>query len=285
MSTYRGIGRRGGEEDLWPITAYVSDLGEPDRYRLYKRGRIFNGLRYPSPWSVSFEVVWKKGWRGWQLGWGFETIGYNDEQYGLSVHVLPFTLYLHLDTHDILPKPTHEREWKLVAMFAEGVARDISVHYQLGPGGMNPAWKDKKGRKIGGVWSLLDWLFGRNVMTERKGEPYPLDVPLPERVYHVTATPVERVWARSRWPRWPLIIRHRTADIDASADPLPEPGNSDSDYWDGEDAIFGTGVRDGSRREVGQRVAEQVMAARKHHGAGYDWRPSRDWRKPVPEAA
>jgi hypothetical protein len=123
-------------------------------------------------------------------------------------------------------------------------------------------------------------------MTERKGKPYPVAVPLPERTYHVTATPVERRWTRPRWSHWPLVIRHRTADIDAHMDPLPEPGNDDSDYWDGEDAIFGTGVEDGTPREVGQRVADHVMAARKHHGAGYDWRPTRDWRpQDAPAAA
>jgi hypothetical protein len=278
MSRYRGLGRRGGDEELWPITVYVSDLGERSRYRVYKRGHVFNGLRYPHPWDISFEVVWKRGWRRWEAGWSFETLGYNDEHYGLAFYLLPVALYLHLDTHGILPKPTEEREWKLIAMFGEGVATDIHVHYQLGPGGINSPWKDRQGRRIGGVWSLLDWLVGRNKMTERRGKPYPLEVPLPERSYTVIVTPVERTWLRPRWPRWPLVIRHLTADIDSSADPLPEPGNSDSDYWDGEDAIFGTGVEYGTPREVAQRLADRVMAERKRHGANLSWRPSRDWR-------
>jgi hypothetical protein len=278
MSRYHGIGRRGGEEELWPVTIMVSDLGERTSSRLFKRGHIFNGLRYPHPWDISFEVVWRKGWRGWHLGWAFETVGYNNEQYGVSFYLLPFTLYLHLDTHGILPKPTQEREWKLIAMFGEGVATDVSVHYRLGPGGINSPWKDKQGRRVGGVWSLLDWLFGRNAVAEHRGEPYPLTVVLPERSYNIIATSVERTWSRPRWPHWPLVIRHRTADIDASGDPLPDPGNDESDFYDGEDATFGTGVEDGTPREVAQRVAERVMAERRRHGAGLDWRPTRDWR-------
>lgn len=277
MSTYKGWGKRGGEEDLWPITVYTYNENEK-RHWLARRINIFNGLKYPHPWDLSFSVYLCKGWRQWHLGWGFETIGYNDEHYSVVFHLLPLSIYAHLNTHGILPKPTKEREWKMVAMFSEGVARDISVHYQLGPGGINSPWKDKQGRRVGGVWSLMDWLFGRNVYSMVKGESYQLDVPLPERSYSVIATPTERTWTRPRWPHWPLTIRHRTVDIDANGDPLPEPGNDDSDYYDGEDAIFGTGVEDGTRREVAQRVADQVMAARKRRGYGYDWRPTRDWR-------
>lgn len=277
--TYRGLGRRGGAEDLWPVTFYASDLGEPKRYRLYKRGRIFDGTRYPAPWSVSWEVAWVKGWRRWQAGVSFETVGYNDEHYGLDLHVLPLSVYLHLDTHGILPKPTKEREWRLVASLADGAASDISVHFALGPGGINPAWKDRQGRRRVGVWHLLDWLLGRNVYASIKGEPYDLDIPLPERSYRVRVTPSENTWTRPRWPRWPFTIRHRLADINGHADPLPEPGNDESDFWNGEDAIFGLSVEDGTPRQVAQRVADRVMEARKRHGAGYDWRPSRSWQK------
>lgn len=275
--SYHGLGRRGGEENLWPITYYGFN-NDSSSHHFNRQGRIFNGLRYPHSWEVSFQAVLNKSWRRWQVGWNFETVCYNDEQYGVYFHLLPLSLYLHLDTNGILPKPTKEREWKLVAMFSEGVATDVNVHYQLGPGGVNPKWKDRKGRKIGGVWSLNDWLFGRNKMTEHKGEEYDLDVPLPERSYRVHVTVNERVWKRPRWGRWPLVIRHQTADIDASMDPMPEPGNDDSDFYDGEDAIFGTGVPNGTRREVAQRVADQVMKARKRRGKGYDWRPTRDWR-------
>lgn len=289
MGTYKGLGRRGGDEELWQVTYYADDLRGDDplgkRYRAYKRGRIFNGLRYPSPWSLSWEVVWKRGWRRWEVGWAFETIGYNDEQYGVALYLLPLAVYLHLDTHGILPKPKAEREWKLIAMVSEGVARDVSVHYQLGPGGINSPWKDKQGRKVGGVWSLLDWMVGRNVYVKVDGEPFHLDVPLPERTYTVVATPNVITWTRPRWPHWPLTIRREYLDIDAKGDPLPEPGNSESDYWDGEDAIFGTGVEaGGTPREIGQRVADQVMQARKRHGAGYDWRPTREWRPKTEEA-
>lgn len=282
MSSYRGWGRRGGAEALWAITHIDYSADEGRAYRFNRRGRFFNGLHYPAPWSLSYQVVWSRGWRRWEVGWRFETIGYNDEHYGVTFHFLPLSVYLHLTTHGILPKPTQEREWKLVAMFSEGVARDISVHYQLGPGGINSPWKDRHGRRVGGVWSLLDCLLGRNEVTTTKGVAYDLDVPLPERSYRVRVTPTMREWKRPRWPHWPFTIRHASADIDSRADPLPVPDSGDHDWsTDDQDAIFGIGVPDGKPHEVATRLVAQVLKDRGRYGADpMAWRPTRDWRKP-----
>jgi hypothetical protein len=148
----------------------------------------------------------------------------------------------------------------------------VSVYFSLG----SDSWAEATGRRKwnphrNGVLGILDTLFGRWDYRTKVLDEYDAVIPLPERHYLVHVKIEE---GRRRRKRWPVDSREVHASIDASKDPLPHPGNMESDYWNGDDAIFGMGVKAGTQAEVVGAVVEHVLAERLRYGGTIDWRPA-----------
>lgn len=134
-------------------------------------------------------------------------------------------------------------------------------------------------------WWRVHWYRREHVELDK----VETEVPLPEGSYPVTLTLFRdvrgvqvgpyRLSRRSKrrlriWlPGWRRV--YHTVDIEAP-NGLPVPGNPESDFYDGQDAIYGTGcdVSEGSlerRQWVGYAVAsavQSVMRSRVRYGRG-----------------
>lgn len=235
----------------------------------YRRGAIWVGRSPRKLLNFHWDVLVRRDWRQWEFGWKFETETYGERDYGVDLHIGPLTIYTEVSS-SLLPKPK-PTEWALVGRFTETALPDIVVHYAFG----YHSWSEATGRiprnrRRSGLFWLMDSAFGRFDYHEAVLDEYDAVIPLPERGYNVKVQIIE---GRRKRPRWPWAHREVHARVDCKDDPLPTPGNMDSDFWNGEDAIFSTGTKAGTRAEVVGDVVKHVLAERLRHGGSIDWKP------------
>lgn len=273
-------GPRKGPEELHLIRYHDQDLiAEDSQYRLgdkYKllnrRGWLTVGWFWPAALEISYQLVISR--RALSLGWGFSAD--EEGERTITFHFALLTLYVGFKSSK-LKRPTKHSDWNLYATGSPGALPDVSIFWALGNDPFGSYDRDHSTFGLGhsGLIHPLDRLIGTWDYRTKVLEEYDLDIPLPERAYTVKVKIEEGLRARKRWPRWPFAQREVHASIDASKDPLPHPGNSESDFWDGDDAIFGMGVPAGTKGEVVAAVVGRVLHYRERYSnAGVDWRPT-----------
>jgi hypothetical protein len=135
---------------------------------------------------------------------------------------------------------------------------------------VTPKWR--KGyvdvnRKVLGPWQRV----------EGESETADLLIPMPEGTYPATATVTRITRFRKRTP-WRSTVSW-SLDVKCPVG-IPEPGNDDSDFYDGEDATYGvsTGLTYGhawKSEAIGTMVAAVMRDRIRHSSRGVDWRPTR----------
>lgn len=112
----------------------------------------------------------------------------------------------------------------------------------------------------------IDVLLGRERVKEVAKEQTRIGVPLPEGVYEGTVNRTTYQRKRARWfPR-------RTVGTWFDPDrPIGVPDDPDCDFYTGEDAIHGLGVKNGTDAEVIGHVVARVMKTRIRHGGNWAW--------------
>ena len=118
------------------------------------------------------------------------------------------------------------------------------------------------------LWTLV---FGDTTCTTTKGDPQPVEIPMPEGVYPGVGTVEHRTWTRPRWPFGPWY-EARSITIESKGG-VPMPGKGEN-AWDlDDDALFASSSRS---RTLGEAVGEFVGAVleRRERHAGLTWRPT-----------
>ena len=186
---------------------------------LHRRGWLRVGWSRPPFVDLSWQVVVHRQIRLWEFGWRFETIGYNDEWYGMTALLGPVALYGHV-TSKLLPKPKRASNWRLTFGLSGAAVPDVAVHWSLGSDdwAMSTGRKRWDKRRTGMFW-IADVLFGRFTYHVNVLDRYDAVIPLPERPYTVHVQIQEQIRKR---PRWPFPNRYLGADIDSKDDPIPD---------------------------------------------------------------
>jgi hypothetical protein len=228
-----------------------------------------------APFYAHGQRLGEHEWRGWWKVWtrlltghveyhwarrlariGFG-LSYEDEDREFMVHLLlgPLSLWVSLGSK-FLPRVREQRT--LVKLTIEGTA----VFWSFWHG-----WSDNKGS---GMFHIEDKIFGhrRTVATEIM-ETYRLAIPMPEATYPGTVTVTRYTFKRARWPR-ATVQRSPWFEPDNA---IPVPGNMESDFYDGEDGIYGIGLPDARPWKQIAHVVEAAYRDRVRHGGSADWQP------------
>lgn len=159
-------------------------------------------------------------------------------------------------------------------------SRDLSWLAYLEPSAADPpsvqwsAWVDRDRDDGGaswrrGCWFPLDTFLGRSTVTTAQGDPEPVSLPLPEKVYQGTARREVRTWKRPRWPgAW---LRHEVVAIEVPGG-IPIPGKGETGYDLDDDALYEF-HHAGTVSEAVVYTVSDVLRARLQR-AGIAWRPS-----------
>lgn len=120
-----------------------------------------------------------------------------------------------------------------------------------------------------GCWFPLDTFLGRSTVTTVQGDPEPVLLPLPEKVYQGTARREVRTWRRPRWPgAW---LRHEVVTIEVPGG-VPIPGKGEMGY-DLDDDALDEFHHAGTVSEAVVYTVSDVLRTRLQR-AGIAWRPS-----------
>ena len=113
----------------------------------------------------------------------------------------------------------------------------------------------------------VDFLLGRAKHTCEETGSEPVEIPMPEGVYHGVAVFETRTWKRSRWP-WPKVSKGVWIMVPDGGVPFPGKGENS---WDcGMDGLCGAGV-DGESVEkaIGHFVGSVLQRRRKYGGKNW----------------
>ena len=200
--------------------------------------------------------------RGLEIGAGFTVDGSEDHDVTMHANLFGLSVWFGIG---ILPRRVRDYHTTSLRLTRRG------VHWSL--------WSPWASSKRAGFFSPRDRirrrLFGRehrieDVVVERVR----LTVPLPEGPYPGTVQTRRYVYRRKRWPArlGSRVIVARSFKPDT---PIPTPGNMESDFYHGDDAIWEFGLPDGQPERWIAHVVEVTLRDRRRHGGRLDWQPRR----------
>lgn len=162
-----------------------------------------------------------------------------------------------------------------------GADREVGLHVHDGAVHWNlwhstTFWSSADPRGRCGSWHPATTLLGRVTIDETVlAAAVPCVVPMPEGTYEATATLTQVARRRARARRRVTLEAH----VECAAG-VPVPGNPESDFYDGDDAIHGKGVLVDGFDDDGEWLAVAVgafataaMRARARYGSA-SWAPA-----------
>ncbi len=120
------------------------------------------------------------------------------------------------------------------------------------------------------AWDPVDWLLGSEQYHKETLSTHAVKITLPEGAFDATINLNHCAWKR---PRWPWARRMRLADVNLERPPKV-PGNLESDFYAGDDAIYGMSCEARTVPEAVGRYIAAVLRDREHYGGNLNWQSS-----------
>lgn len=131
-------------------------------------------------------------------------------------------------------------------------------------------WNSTDPKYRRGAWTPLDWLLGSASYRKDVLSTHAVKIPLPEGAFDATVTLNHCTWKRARWP-W--ARRMNLADVNLDRPPKI-PGNLESDFYDGDDAIYGMSCEARTVPEAVGKYIAAVLRDRERYGGSLEWQSS-----------
>ena len=227
--------------------------------------RWFCHFRHPNEIKVEF-YWWSRSCHA--------SIDVSDEDWTLALAFPPFSLYLSLAGFGLWkPKEKHiftwdhNREvWLTDQRECQLAIHDWTIRFVLW--GRSMEWRAVDPWWIRGIsLNLPDLVLGPHrhvLMTDREG--IPVQIPMPEGVYHGTAKFERRTWKR---PRWRAKTRLFTS-VDVPNGGIPHAGKGENSWDCGDDGLCGWSVEGHALERAIAHGVETVLVARRRYGMPSD---------------
>lgn len=134
-----------------------------------------------------------------------------------------------------------------------------------GGGGNEPRWRDS-------CFHFDDFILGRNKYSESDNISGDYLLVMSEGAYPVKVELHTSTWKRPRWP-WSQSVRRASIETEHG---IPIPGKPDSDFYDGDDSLFGGTYLADTVEQALQKMHDSVIRDRLRYG-GSEWMPDAGW--------
>lgn len=189
-----------------------------------------------------------------------------DEGWLFSVALPPLAVWLRLDIGLPVPRAKHVFHWDndREVWLPDRREFKVAIHdwtVWLTPWGRWGEWRTSDPWWIRGVnLNVRDLVLGRACYSVEDLACVPVQISMPEGVYHGVATVRRQTWKRPRW----FADTRLSTNIDVPKG-IPFAGKGENSWDCGDDGLFGCGAEGGVENAV-RHFREQVLQSRKRHG-------------------